>query len=42
MRSNIGRYMAITIPPMTTPRKKIMTGSMSFIMPATAVSTSSS
>jgi hypothetical protein len=39
---NIGRYMAMTMPPMTTPRMKIMTGSSSLTSPATAMSTSSS
>ena len=39
---NIGRYIAMTMPPMTTPRMKIMTGSSSFTRPATAMSTSSS
>ena len=39
---NIGRYIAMTIPPMTTPRMKIMTGSSSLTSPATAMSTSSS
>ncbi len=39
---NIGRYIAMTMPPTTMPRKRIMTGSMSFIIPATAMSTSSS
>lgn len=38
----IGRYMATTIPPTTTPRKTIRTGSRSDVIPATAVSTSSS
>ncbi len=37
-----GRYIAVTIVPMITPRKVIMIGSSSFISPATAVSTSSS
>ena len=39
---NIGMYMAMTMPPMATPRKAMRTGSRSFIRPATAVSTSSS
>ena len=39
---NIGRYIAITIPPMITPRMKIMTGSISLTSPWTATSTSSS
>ena len=42
MRSKIGRYMAITIPPITTPNNAIMTGSRSVSIPATAASTSSS
>ena len=42
IRANIGRYIAMTMPPMTTPRKTIMTGSISAIMPSTAASTSSS
>ena len=39
---NIGRYIAMTMPPMMTPRMKIMTGSSSLTRPATAMSTSSS
>lgn len=39
---NIGRYIAITIVPMTTPKNTIMMGSINFIKPLTAVSTSSS
>ena len=39
---NIGRYIAMTMPPMTMPRMKIMTGSSSLTRPATAMSTSSS
>ena len=39
---NIGRYIAMTMPPMMTPRTKIMTGSSSLTRPATAMSTSSS
>ena len=42
IRVNIGRYIAMTIPPMITPRMKIMTGSISFTSPWTATSTSSS
>ena len=37
-----GRYMAITIPPQTPPRNTIMIGSISWVSPSTAVSTSSS
>jgi hypothetical protein len=40
--SKIGRYMATTMPPTTTPRKTIITGSMSARRPETAASTSSS
>jgi hypothetical protein len=42
IRSKIGMYIAMTIPPTTTPRKAIMTGSISVRSPATAASTSSS
>ncbi len=42
IRSKIGMYIAMTIPPTTTPRKAIITGSISVRSPATAVSTSSS
>lgn len=38
----IGRYMATTIPPITTPRKTIIRGSMRAVRAPTAVSTSSS
>jgi hypothetical protein len=40
--SKIGRYMATTMPPTTTPRNTIMIGSMSASKPPTAASTSSS
>ena len=40
--SKIGMYIAMTMPPTTTPRKAIMIGSSSVSRPATAVSTSSS
>ena len=40
--SKIGRYMATTMPPTTTPRNTIMTGSISERRPDTAASTSSS
>jgi hypothetical protein len=40
--SKIGRYMATTMPPTTTPRNTIITGSMSERSPLTAASTSSS
>ena len=33
IRVNIGRYIAMTIPPMITPRMKIMTGSISLTRP---------
>jgi hypothetical protein len=40
--SKIGRYMATTMPPTTTPRNTIITGSISASSPDTAASTSSS
>ena len=40
--SKIGRYIATTMPPTTTPRNTIITGSMSASNPDTAASTSSS
>ena len=40
--SKIGRYMATTMPPTTTPRNTIMTGSRRERSPPTAASTSSS
>ena len=40
--SKIGRYIATTMPPTTTPRKTIMAGSISARRPETAASTSSS
>ncbi len=40
--SKIGRYMATTMPPTTTPRNTIMIGSISESRPLTAASTSSS
>ena len=40
--SKIGRYIATTIPPTTTPRNTIITGSRSANNPLTAASTSSS
>ena len=42
MRLNMGRYMATTMVPITTPRKEMMMGSRRDIMPSTAASTSSS
>ena len=39
---NIGRNMHITIVPITTPRKAIISGSMRLVRPLTAVSTCSS
>ena len=42
IRSKIGRYIAMTMPPTTTPSRAIMIGSSSVSRPATAVSTSSS
>ena len=42
IRSNIGRYIAITMPPTTTPRKATISGSSRETSPATAVSASSS
>ena len=42
IRSKIGRYIAMTMPPTTPPRNAIMIGSRSVRRPATAVSTSSS
>jgi hypothetical protein len=42
IRSKIGRYIEMTMPPTMRPRKAIITGSMSVSSPATAVSTSSS
>ena len=42
IRSNIGRYMAITMPPTTTPRKATISGSSRETSPATAASASSS
>src|SRR5262249_44309143 len=42
MRSNSGRYMLTTMPPTVTPRKAIITGSISVSRLATAWSTSSS
>ena len=42
MRSKIGRYIAMTMPPTMMPRNAIMIGSSSVSSPATAVSTSSS
>ena len=42
IRSKIGRYIAMTMPPTTPPRNAIMIGSSSVSRPATAVSTSSS
>jgi hypothetical protein len=40
--SKIGRYIATTMPPTTTPRNTIITGSISASSPDTAASTSSS
>ena len=40
--SKIGRYIATTMPPTTTPRNTIMIGSRSDSSPLTAASTSSS
>ena len=40
--SKIGRYIATTMPPTTTPRNTIMIGSISASSPPTAASTSSS
>src|SRR5580765_6548819 len=40
--SKIGRYIATTMPPTTTPRNTIITGSISARRPDTAASTSSS
>ena len=40
--SKIGRYIATTMPPTTTPRNTIITGSISASRPDTAASTSSS
>jgi hypothetical protein len=40
--SNIGRYMATTMPPMTMPMTTIMMGSSTEVSAATALSTSSS
>jgi len=40
--SKIGRYIATTMPPTTTPRKTIIIGSRSESRPLTAASTSSS
>ena len=42
IKSKIGMYIAMTMPPTTTPRTAIMIGSSSVSRPATAVSTSSS
>ena len=42
IRSKIGRYIAMTMPPTAPPRNAIMIGSSSVSRPATAVSTSSS
>jgi hypothetical protein len=42
IRSKIGMYIAMTMPPTTPPRKAIITGSSSVSRPATATSTSSS
>jgi hypothetical protein len=42
IKSKIGMYIAMTIPPTVTPRTAIMIGSSSVSSPATAVSTSSS
>ena len=42
IKSKIGRYIAMTMPPTMTPRNAIITGSISVSSPATAVSTSSS
>ena len=42
IKSKIGRYIAMTMPPTTMPRIAIMIGSSSVSSPATAVSTSSS
>ena len=42
IKSKIGRYIAITMPPTTTPSSAIITGSSSVNRPATATSTSSS
>src|SRR5687768_10943901 len=42
IRSKMGMYIAITIPPTTPPSTAIMTGSSSVSRPATATSTSSS
>ena len=39
---NTGRYIAMTSPPMTTPRKTISIGSSSAVIASTAESTSSS
>jgi hypothetical protein len=39
---NIGRYMAMTMPPTIDPMTTIMIGSMSEVRESTAVSTSSS
>jgi len=38
----MGRYRAITIPPITPPRNTIITGSSKDVMASTAASTSSS
>ena len=37
-----GRYMEITMPPHTPPRKTIIIGSINWVSPSTAASTSSS
>src|SRR2546427_286530 len=42
MRSKIGRYISMTMPPTMPPRNAIMIGSSSVRSPATAASTSSS
>jgi hypothetical protein len=42
IKSKIGMYIAMTMPPTTTPRIAIMIGSSNVSRPATAVSTSSS
>ena len=42
IRSKIGRYIAMTMPPTMPPRNAIMIGSSSVNRPATATSTSSS
>ncbi len=42
IKSKIGMYIAMTIPPTTVPRIAIMIGSSRVNSPATAVSTSSS